>query len=707
MRAFPACLSLALLLACASGENGTDGAADEVIDPEIEAEVEEEIDVLPDEEQDTESEDMPVESDDPPADGDAEDPVSDDPQEEPDVSDPCMPNPCTNPPDDECASATVLTQWTSPGTCTASGSSFTCEYSAVDVDCADTSGMSCVGGVCTHTLEQVRAAPNGPVSFSVRALYVSYVKPSAASGNGFYVQRARTGPGLHMSTGSASPTVEVGNLIDVEITNVSEIDGIKTADSFTITANDGVTRDVSVLVQDFTGGGTVDESTESELIRINNALVVSGWVMEKRVTYGASSSTLVAYDGFDTLTPRVCPGMVIDIQAPAGERDGVYNLTPFMRADFLRLDNAGCGSVDDSNWDFEDWTYGDPPEDFEKMTAFFTATQETSNVGRGSASADLTWTSTDNQDFYQAWFAPVSSGTAYTFHVWYYDNDPGGRGRTAIEPYDATRTGGTKDYGSYTADGTAWRELAHEYTPAESGFLRPFVRLYDVSTGWDGNASILVDDWALTVHVSFNPSNGLVDAFSTTDPPTAPLAAGTPGVTMEIYAGLNDQGVLYAATNETSPGTSDHFLFIWIGAPHPTATIGMPWNKGGAVASPGTGGSVFVLIQEETNSYCEVRRWSTSLSDWTTVTATCGFDGTAGGSNYVEAAVDLVSLLGLAAARELPATFGFSVAPFGTGDGGALLSSEQVPACTTCNGTIESAELGLVHRAGILVGNLR
>jgi hypothetical protein len=650
---------------------------------------------------------MPSESDDPLPDMDAEDPVSDDTQEEPDVSDPCTPNPCTVPPDDECASSTVLTQWASPGNCTASGSSFTCEYSAVDVDCAETSGMICTGSVCTHSLEQVRAAPNGAVSYILRGVYVSYVKPVSGSGNGFYIQRARTGPGLHMSTGSASPTVEVGNLIEVEITNLSEVGGIKTADAFNVTANDGVTRDVSVLVQDFTGGGTVDEGTESELIRINNALVVSGWTMEKRVTYGASSSTLIAYDGFDSLTPRVCPGMVIDIQAPAGERDGVYNLTPFVRADFLRLDNAGCGSVDDSNWDFEDWTYGDPPEDFEKMTSLFTAAEESSNVGSGAASALLTWTSTDNQDFFQSWFAPVTSGTAYTFHAWYYDDDPGGRGRTVIQPYTATRTEMTKVYGSYTGDHAAWLELSQEFTPSETGFMRPFIRLYDVSTAWDGSASILVDDWALTVHASFNVADGIVDTWTGTDPPSAPLVAGTSGVTMEIFSGLSDQGVLYAAANETSPAASDHFLFLWIGAPHPTATVPMPWNKSGTAAAPGTGGSLFVLIQEEASGYCEVRRWSTSLSDWTTVTAACGFDGTPGGSNYVEAAVDLVSLLGLAAARDLPASFGFSVGPYGTGDGGALLSSEQVPACAACNNSVEAAEVGLVHRARILVGNLR
>jgi hypothetical protein len=705
MRAFPACLAFMMLMACASGSNGPDADADQ--DTETEGESEFDMDVLPDEEEDAETEDVPVEGDDPQPDMDAEDPVTDDPQEEPDLADPCTPNPCTDPPDDECASATVLTQWNSPGACTPSGSSYTCEYSAADVDCADTSGMVCTGSVCTHTLEQVRAAPNGPVSYILRAVYVSYVKPAAASNNGFFIQRARTGPGLAMSTGSAAPTVDVGNLIEVEITNVSEITGVKTADAFNITANDGVTRDVSVLVQDFTGGGAIDESTESELIRIENALVVSGWLMEKLVTYGVSSSTLIAYDGFESFTPRVCPGMVIDIQAPAGERDGTYNLTPFARSDFLRADSTGCGAVDDSNWDFEDWTYADPPEDFEKMTSLFTAHEESTIVGSGSAGARLTWTSTDNQDFYQGWFAPVTSGTAYTFHVWTFDDDPGGRGRTAIQPYSATRTLLAKEYGSYTTDRAEWLELSQAFTPSETGFMRPFIRLYDVSTGWDGSASIILDDWALTVHASFNAADGIIDTWSATDPPSAPLAAGTSGVTMEIFAGLNDEGVLYAATNETSPGLSDHFLFIWIGAPHPTATIGMPWNKGGTVAAPGTGGAVFVLIQEETNGYCEVRRWSTSLSDWTTVTAACGYDGTAGGSNYVEAAVDLVSLLGLAEAGDLPAAFGFSVGPFGTGDGGALLSSEQVPACATCNGAIESAEVGLLHRAHILVGNLR
>ena len=714
-------LWMVLFMFAASCAKGSDGSLDTVTDDGTEAEPEAPPDETDEDVVEDETPDVPADepdedaADQPEADQTTdpveEDPALDDPAvEDPptdEAADPCTPNPCTAPPADECVSATVLNQWQSPGTCTPSGGTFTCDYASVDVDCAASGGMACIEGACTHTLEQVRSAPVGPVSFSLSGLYVTYVRPAASSGNGFYVQKVRTGPGLFMALGSVSPSVQVGNLIDVEITNVADDHGLREADAFTVTANDAVARDVTFLVQDFTGGGAVNESTESELLRINNARVVSGWTLEARVTFGASSSTRIYYDALDTLSTGVCPGMVLDIQAPAGEFDTTYRLTPFRNADFLRLDATACGALDNSNWDFEDWTYADPPEDFLKMTEAFTAAQETSIVSRGSASAALTWTSIDNQDFYQAWFTPVTSGTLYTYHVWTFDNDLGGRGRTAIAPYDTTMTPQTKDYGSYTSDTGAWAELTHEFTPALSGFMTPFVRLYDVSGSWDGSSTIYIDDWALTVRTSFTPSDGTIDTWTATDPASAPLLAGTPGVTMEIHGALSDAGVLYAATNEVTAGLSDHVLYVWVGGAHATSTVPAPWSKGGTAPAPAAGAALFALVQEESTGYCEVRRWSTTITDWAAVTAACGYDGAANGTGFVEASVDLVSVLGLVRARDIAAALAFAVAPYGTADGGALYSSSQIPACVACNGSIEYAELAAVRRAAILVGNVK
>lgn len=228
-----------------------------------------------------------------------------------------------------------------------------------------------------------------------------------------------------------------------------------------------------------------------------------------------------------------------------------------------------------------------------------------------------------------------------------------------------------------------------------------------MAAGWDGNAAIDVDDWALTVHTAFNVTNGIIDAWTATDPASPALLGGTPGTTMEIYGAINDEGVFYMAANEATAGMSDHFLYIWIGEADPTATVPAPWSKSGTIAAPASGSHLFVFIQEESNGFCELRRWNPTIPDWIAVTSSCGYDGTADGSGYMEAVVDLVSILALARVRDLPGPVGFAVAPYITSDGGALHTLRQVPACVTCNANVEFNEVGTSHRALILVGNVK
>ena len=718
----------ALLMSCASGEDTVPGDSwtddndfaetDLTIDTDDEADGEE--DPIEDVEDAETGKDLEEDRDndvsqDPDADTpeeipddgeDAEDIIEEDPAEE-DVLDPCEPNPCTNPPDDRCLDAATARLYESPGECTPLGGLFTCDYPQTDEDCSESGDMICREAACSNTIAQVRAAGDGEVDFTVRGVYVTYVKPSSASRKGFYIQRARSGPGLFMYSGSSTPSVDPGNMINVRITSVTRFHGLKEADDFAVISNDGEDRDVEFLIQDFGSGGTINEDTESELIRIYNATITSGWIERYGVSYGSSGSTHIQYEEFPSLTPRVCPGMVIDILAPAGEYDGTYMLTPFESADFLSLDATPCAAIDNSNWDFEDWTWTDPPEDFEKATEFFTATQEASTVNNGSYSAELAWTSQDNQDFYQAWHTPVARDTPYTFHVWYNDTDARGRARTAVQPYDAILTPLTKEYGSYTSDSPSWRELTLTTTPEADGFVRPLLRLYDISEHWEGSAALFIDDWALTVPITYDVENGRTDTWTTTDPGSVPLVAGTFGLSMEIYGGVNDAGLLYVATNEVTFALSDHILYVWIGDASATATVPAAWSKSGTVAAPDADAHLLAFAQEESNGYCEVVRWNTSGADWEVMTASCGYDGAPNGVGYVEASVDLVSLPGVTRVRDLPGMTGFAVAPYGTGNGGTPITDSQIPDCVFCDENIDDEEIAVTHRAIILLGNVK
>lgn len=208
----------------------------------------------------------------------------------------------------------------------------------------------------------------------------------------------------------------------------------------------------------------------------------------------------------------------------------------------------------------------------------------------------------------------------------------------------------------------------------------------------------------MTEHAAFNVEDGLIDVWMDTDPSAAPLIAGTPGETMEVYGAINDEGLLYLATHEVTIGLSDHFLFAWVGEVDSVVTVPAPWSKEGTIAAAPAGSYLLVLLMEEQNGYCEVRMWDTG---WTAVAATCGYDGTADGSGYVEATVDLVTVLGLGGARDLPGPLGLLVAPYESWDSGALVSSSQVPACTVCDGNMDDDEVAVTHRARVLVGNVK
>lgn len=626
------------------------------------------------------------------------------------LTDPCQPNPCMETPEPECIDSTTLRQYTSPGNCTPSEDTYSCDYPFTDTDCSASGEMICISSVCTNTIEQARQAPEGSLNLLIKNVYVSYVKPASDSGNGFFIQREQSGPALFMYLGSLPPIdIQQGNLVTVRINSVSDFHGLTEADDFTIVSNDGVAHDISFLIQDFTTGGTIDENTESELILINAATIVSGWIYEKDIIFGGGSTTKIYYQDFESLFPEVCPGMRISILAPASQYEEKYRLTPFSPADFTSIDNSGCGTIDSSNWDFENWSYSDPPEDFEKMTSHFHATEEGTIYNSGSKSANITWDSTNNQDFMQKWFTPTTGGTTYTFHVWIFDNDPAGRARVVISTYDSSKNHLTNHYGTYSSDSTTWQEKTISFTPTVSGYIRAMVRFYDISAEWDGDATIYLDDWAITNHVSYNLFDGAIDSWSSLHPPSVPLIAGTEGISMVIYAGLNDEGRLYIATNEVTSSLSDHFLYIWVGGINPTATVPAPWAKSGTVAAATSGGRLIALIQEESNGYCELKQWNDS--NWATISAPdgqCGYDGNPDGSGYLEGWVDLPSVLSLTGADHIPELIALSVAPYGSSDGAELYSPAQIPSCTAlCDTNIDPNESVVIKRAKLLLGNVR
>ena len=53
----------------------------------------------------------------------------------------------------------------------------------------------------------------------------------------------------------------------------------------------------------------------------------------------------------------------------------------------------------------------------------------------------------------------------------------------------------------YSTDDPAWAQLTHTVeAPADTAFIRGFVRMYDVSADWDNDATVNIDDWNFMIN---------------------------------------------------------------------------------------------------------------------------------------------------------------------------------------------------------------
>jgi hypothetical protein len=198
-------------------------------------------------------------------------------------------------------------------------------------------------GACTGTLAEVRAAALGQVSppICLDAVRVTSVRPITADANGYYIQKGQTGPAVFVFQDSEVPTVAVGNTLRLRVSNLVDYFGLLEVNGSVIESNDGLAGSVADLVQDFTNGPAIGEGTESELVRIDDAVVVSGNGSAWMVAYADFAYQINVYSNlWSTVQP--CPGMRVGLQAPAGQFNANYQLTPHRPEDFLASDPAGC-----------------------------------------------------------------------------------------------------------------------------------------------------------------------------------------------------------------------------------------------------------------------------------------------------------------------------------------------------------------------------
>jgi len=143
---------------------------------------------------------------------------------------------------------------------------------------------------------------------------------------------------------------------------------------------------------------------------------------------------------------------------------------------------------------FETWTNGPSvaPDNWINVIAdTITATRESSIVHSGSYSTNLTWISPTqgNCDFLSD-PVPVIEGETYACTTWALDNDAAGRITVSF------RWNVNNYYpNTYTVDSPNWQQLScNQVAPTGATSLRVGIRGYDVSSAWDGNATVYIDD---------------------------------------------------------------------------------------------------------------------------------------------------------------------------------------------------------------------
>ncbi len=189
-----------------------------------------------------------------------------------------------------------------------------------------------------------------------------------------------------------------------------------------------------------------------------------------------------------------------------------------------------------------------------------TAVQNTVNVYSGTSSCEVTWTSTSNQ-YLNSTDIAVTEGATINASFWVYDNDPAGRARLCII-YDA----GSNVYGDYSSDNTSWQSLSYSGTvPAGATTAHLQIRFYDVSGGWNGQASVIVDNALLSLNGGPNllPNPDFESWPPSTDTQPPVWTTGYPQAIPRddrgtVIVNMDEPGTVYAVVlfNDATPPTS-------------------------------------------------------------------------------------------------------------------------------------------------------
>lgn len=183
-----------------------------------------------------------------------------------------------------------------------------------------------------------------------------------------------------------------------------------------------------------------------------------------------------------------------------------------------------------------------------------TTEQETSNSTEGNSSLKVTWRSKSNQDIESESFQ-VTAETPFSYTLDVLDNDAAGRVRLVII-FDNNNS-----YSSiYSEDNASWSNI--EYTgnvPTGATTAKIRLRFYDISSNWDGDATVYVDNAIYTDNgglTNLIPDGGFENwpATNTVETPEFSPAEGVYYTAQQIaLSSKTSSATIYYTTNGSAP----------------------------------------------------------------------------------------------------------------------------------------------------------
>jgi len=188
---------------------------------------------------------------------------------------------------------------------------------------------------CTP-IEVLRSTGDGPVSLNICPALVTYV-----SYLGYFIQSDPEGPAIMVFEGTSwTPDVEVGDEITMRVTSLTTFEGTKEINGHGTVNVLSSGNDVDSLIQDLSSGIEPSENLESEIVRIEGAIVNRIDGREVTVSYGSASNVLMIPDDSGIL----CEGGSFDIVAVVIENStyGRHILKSYSNDDFKFIYATPC-----------------------------------------------------------------------------------------------------------------------------------------------------------------------------------------------------------------------------------------------------------------------------------------------------------------------------------------------------------------------------